>query len=171
MDAIANSLITAFDYVLGPADQPARRADRRGVLLGTGPGVWSLRPGDDGRWRLAGGGGGGPAPDPVPVTTIAWRLGHLGGMALGGFANWRFADGTLTTEQISSGTFTPTDPRCTAEAGGQGGTQNSHGRRLMPLMKLDRRRSGSPAVMPGTRVSSSRSMTVISRRARWAPRQ
>ena len=41
---------------------------------------------DDGRWRLDGGGGGGPAPDPVPVTTIAWRLGHLGGMALGGFA-------------------------------------------------------------------------------------
>jgi ADP-ribose pyrophosphatase YjhB (NUDIX family) len=45
------------------------------------------------------------------------------------------------------------------------------GRRLMPLMKLDSRRSGSPAVMPGTRVMSSRSMTVSSRRARWAPRQ
>ncbi len=45
------------------------------------------------------------------------------------------------------------------------------GRRLMPLMKLDSRRSGSPAVMSGTRVSSSRSITRISRRARWAPRQ
>jgi len=45
------------------------------------------------------------------------------------------------------------------------------GRRLMPLMKLDSRRSGSPAAMSGTRVSSSRSITRISRRARWAPRQ
>lgn len=47
-----------------------------------------------GRWRLDGGGGGGPAPDPVPVTTIAWRLGHAGGMAVGGFADRRFGDGT-----------------------------------------------------------------------------
>ena len=44
--------------------------------------------------------GGGPAPDPVPVTTIAWRLGHLGGIAVGGFANRRFGDGTLTAAQI-----------------------------------------------------------------------
>jgi DinB family protein len=35
------------------------------------------------------------------VTTIAWRLGHLGGVAVGGFANRRFGDGTLTTEQLS----------------------------------------------------------------------
>ena len=47
----------------------------------------------------------------------------------------------------------------------------SQGRRLMPLTKLDSSRSGSPAVMSGTRVSSSRSITLSSRRARWAPRQ
>src|SRR5215469_3664160 len=42
----------------------------------------------------------------------------------------------------------------------------------MPLMKLDSSRSGSPAArMVGTRVISSRSITLISRRARWAPRQ
>ena len=101
MDAIANSLITAFDYVW------ARLTGRLGGLTKEEyfwepvPGCWSLRQGEDGRWRLDGGGGGGPAPDPVPVTTIAWRLGHLGGMAVGGFANRRFGDGTLTTEQIS----------------------------------------------------------------------
>jgi hypothetical protein len=33
--------------------------------------------------------------------TIAWRLGHLGGMAVGGFASRRFGDGTLTTARIS----------------------------------------------------------------------
>jgi hypothetical protein len=42
----------------------------------------------------------------------------------------------------------------------------------MPLMKLESRRSGSAAArMPGTRCSSSRSIAVISRRARCAPRQ
>ena len=34
------------------------------------------------------------------MTTIAWRLGHLGGIAVCGFANRRFEDGTLTTAQI-----------------------------------------------------------------------
>lgn len=59
-------------------------------------GCWSLRPGADGRWLLDGEGGGGPAPDPVPVTTIAWRLGHIGG-TVGGFARMRFGDGKPLT--------------------------------------------------------------------------
>jgi HAD superfamily hydrolase (TIGR01509 family) len=57
------------------------------------------------------------------------------------------------------------------EAARTGQPLNWQGRRLMPLTKLDSSRSGSPAVMSGTRVSSSRSMTVSSRRARCAPRQ
>jgi hypothetical protein len=63
------------------------------------PGCWSLRRVPDGTWRLDGD-GGGPAPDPVPVAPIAWRLGHLGGMAQGGFTNWRFGDATLTVDNI-----------------------------------------------------------------------
>jgi hypothetical protein len=63
-------------------------------------GCWSLREGADGRWRLDGGGGGGPAPDPAPITTIAWRVGHVGGLGLGGFADWLFGDGDLTPEAI-----------------------------------------------------------------------
>lgn len=100
MEGTAGSLITAFDYVW------ARLAARLSGLTDDEyfwepvAGCWSLRRGDQGRWQLDGGGGGGPAPEPVPVTTIAWRLGHLGGMAVGGFANWRFADGKLTTAQI-----------------------------------------------------------------------
>jgi hypothetical protein len=65
------------------------------------PGCWTVRPGDDGRWTLDGAGGGGPAPDPVPITTIAWRIGHLGGMAVGGFATMRFdAQMTKVAEEI-----------------------------------------------------------------------
>ena len=105
MNGTGGSLITAFDYVW------TRLTERLGGLTDEEyfwepvPGCWSLRQDSSGRWRLDGGGGGGPAPDPVPVTTIAWRLGHLGGMAVGGFASRRFGDGTLTTEQIA---FAPT---------------------------------------------------------------
>lgn len=100
MDGTGNSLITAFDYVW------SRLTGRLGGLTDEEyfwepvPGCWSLRQDGQGRWRLDGGGGGGPAPDPVPVTTIAWRLGHLGGMAVGGFASRRFGDGSLTTARI-----------------------------------------------------------------------
>ena len=55
-------------------------------------GCWTLRRDDSGQWELDGGGGGGPVPDPAPITTIAWRIGHLGGMALSGFTDRRFPD-------------------------------------------------------------------------------
>src|SRR5215472_8459977 len=100
MGDVASSLITTFDYIW------ERLADRLGGLTDEeyfwepAAGCWSLRQDEQGRWRLDGGGGGGPAPDPVPVTTIAWRLGHLGGMALGGFADRLFGAGKLTVEQL-----------------------------------------------------------------------
>jgi hypothetical protein len=38
------------------------------------PGCWTIRPGDDGRWKAD----GSPLPiKPAPLTTIAWRLDHL----------------------------------------------------------------------------------------------
>ena len=77
MDAIADSLITTFDYVWARLTSRLTRLTDEEYFWEPVSGCWSLRPGDDGRWRLDGGGGGGPAPDPVPVTTIAWRLGHL----------------------------------------------------------------------------------------------
>jgi hypothetical protein len=101
MDAFAGSLITTFDYVW------TRLADRLHGLTDDEyfwepvPDCWSLRQAADGRWRLDGNGGGGPAPDPAPVTTIAWRLGHLGGLAVGGFSNRLFGDAKLTPDQIA----------------------------------------------------------------------
>jgi hypothetical protein len=101
MDAMAQPLITTFDYVWARLTSRLTGLTDEEYFWEPVPGCWSLRLGDDGWWRLDGGGGGGPAPDPVPVTTIAWRLGHLGGTAVGSLANRRFGDGTLTTEQIA----------------------------------------------------------------------
>ena len=100
MDATASSLITAFDYVWARLTGRLTGLTDEEYFWEPVAGCWSLRQDDDGRWQLDGGGGGGPAPDPVPVTTIAWRIGHLAGVAVGGFASRRFGDATLTPGQI-----------------------------------------------------------------------
>ena len=86
MDATTDSLITTFDYVWARLTSRLSGLTDEEYFWEPVAGCWSLRQDGHGRWHLDGGGGGGPAPDPVPVTTIAWRLGHLGGMAVGGFA-------------------------------------------------------------------------------------
>jgi hypothetical protein len=96
----ARSIITTFDYVWDRLSRRLAGLSDEEYLWEPAADCWSLRQGDDGRWRLDGDGGGGPAPDPVPVATIAWRVGHLGGLALGGFANRRFGDGALTVEKL-----------------------------------------------------------------------
>ncbi|MGD0239246.1 MAG: DinB family protein [Streptosporangiaceae bacterium] len=101
MAETGTSLIAAFDYVWARLTERLSGLTDEEYFWEPVPGCWSLRQDGQGRWRLDGGGGGGPAPDPAPVTTIAWRLGHLGAMAVGGFANRRFGDGTLTTARIS----------------------------------------------------------------------
>lgn len=55
-------------------------------------GCWSLRRGDDGRWRLD---GELSAPTPPPVTTIAWRLVHVGATIFANRASAFFGDGTV----------------------------------------------------------------------------
>ena len=52
-------------------------------------GCWSLRRAPDGGWRLD---GGRPEPSPPPVTTIAWRLVHVGATCLANRAS-AFFDG------------------------------------------------------------------------------
>jgi hypothetical protein len=100
MDTTSGSLITAFDYVWDRLTSRLTGLTDEEYFWEPVAGCWSLRQNDQGRWQLDGGGGGGPAPDPAPVTTIAWRVGHLGGMAVGGFADRLFGEGTLTVEQL-----------------------------------------------------------------------
>jgi len=66
------------------------------------PDSWSVRLANDGRWKIDGGGGGasaGPAPDPPPITTIAWRIGHIG-LSFIGFGDRLFADGKITLDDV-----------------------------------------------------------------------
>lgn len=105
MDDTASSLITAFDYVWDRLNGRLLGLTDEEYFWAPTAGCWSLRQDEQGRWRLDGGGGGGPAPDPAPITTIAWRLCHLGGMAVGGFADRRFGAGTLTVADLD---FPPT---------------------------------------------------------------
>lgn len=101
MDATAGSLITTFDYVWTRLTARLTGLTDDEYFWEPVADCWSLRQSNDGRWLLDGGGGGGPAPDPAPITTIAWRLGHVAGMAVGGFANRRFGDAKLTPDQIA----------------------------------------------------------------------
>ena len=61
-------------------------------------GCWTVRPADgrtfvpDWQW---------PAPTPAPVTTIAWRMCHIGGPVLGIRANAHFGYSALTVENIA----------------------------------------------------------------------
>jgi DinB superfamily len=83
-----------FDFVLARLGARLDGLDDHEYLWEPVRGCWSLRLGDDGRWRLDGDGGGGPPPNPVPFTTIAWQIGHLGAICLGGFAG-AIGDGEL----------------------------------------------------------------------------
>jgi hypothetical protein len=61
------------------------------------PGCWTVRPSENGRYRPD---WQWPAPSPPPVTTIAWRLCHIGGPVLGLRANSHFGDGSWTVENV-----------------------------------------------------------------------
>jgi len=60
------------------------------------PGCWSLRRQSNGKvapdWAY-------PQPDPAPLTTIAWRLGHIG-QTLAQRANFHFGDRTMTIDHV-----------------------------------------------------------------------
>lgn len=60
-------------------------------------GCWSIRPTAAGRFTVD---WAWPAPDPPPVTTIAWRLGHIGSAVLALRTNHHFGDGALTIDDI-----------------------------------------------------------------------
>jgi hypothetical protein len=62
-------------------------------------GCWSLRQSADGRWRLDGAWPEvAPPPSPPPLTTIAWRLVHIGATCLANRASAFFGDAGVPTD-------------------------------------------------------------------------
>jgi hypothetical protein len=58
-------------------------------------GCWNLRRAADGGWRLD---QQTPEPTPAPVTTIAWRLVHVGATCLANRASAFFGDGSVPAD-------------------------------------------------------------------------
>ena len=66
-------------------------------------GCWSVRQASDGRWVIDGAGGdvsAGPPPDPPPVTTIAWRIGHIG-LTFIGFGDRLLRTGAIGVDDVA----------------------------------------------------------------------
>jgi hypothetical protein len=106
MAGIDESVVNAFDQVW---DRFLRRLDGLSnpeYFWEPVPGCWSVRRSDDGRWKIDGAGGdasAGPPPDPPPVTTIAWRIGHIG-LTFIGFGDRLFAHGNITLDDVDFAT-------------------------------------------------------------------
>jgi len=101
MDHTATSLCSAFDFSWARLMERLDGLTDDEYLWEPVEGCWSIRSDGAGGWRIEGTVGNAGSPSPPPVTTIAWRLGHLAGIALGGFADRRFGGGTLRVEDIA----------------------------------------------------------------------
>lgn len=78
-------------------------------------GCWSLRRGADGRYTLD---GQWPEPSPAPVTTIAWRLVHVGALCLANRASAFFGDGSVPDDaDMFDPRHVPSDLPASAAAG------------------------------------------------------
>jgi hypothetical protein len=70
-------------------------------------GCWSLRAGPDGVYRLD---RQRPAPSPPPLTTIAWRLVHIGAECFANRASTFFGDGSVPDDaDMADPRHVPTD--------------------------------------------------------------
>jgi DinB superfamily len=101
MTAIGTSLCAAFDHVWDRFTGRLEGLTDDEYLWEPVPGCWSIRPDSKGAWRIEGFGADTPTPESPPLTTIAWRIGHIAGMALGGFADRSFGDGMLTVQDLT----------------------------------------------------------------------
>jgi hypothetical protein len=93
------SLVTAFDFVWDRFTSRLEGLTDDEYFWLPAPGGWTIRPDTTGRWVMDGT-DLGPYPDldPTPITTIAWRICHLAGSALGGFAARRFGPDGVSEE-------------------------------------------------------------------------
>jgi hypothetical protein len=94
MSEIGKSLTAVFDFAWDRFTTRLEGLSDEEYFWQPVPVCWSLRRDAEGNWVLDGEGGGGPPPDPLPVTTIAWRIGHIGELVLRGFTDRFFSGGT-----------------------------------------------------------------------------
>lgn len=102
MADIAESVASAFDQVWGRFLSRLGGLGDEEYFWEPVKDCWSVRHAHDGRWRIDGGGGdasAGPPPDPAPLTTIAWRIGHIG-LTFIGFGDRLFAEGNITLDDV-----------------------------------------------------------------------
>jgi len=100
MARAGTSLIDISDYVMARLGERLDGLTDDEFFWEPVPGCWSIRLRSDGKWRLDGEGGDPPPPEPVPLTTIAWRIGHLGALCLGGFAERTFGGDEASPDAI-----------------------------------------------------------------------
>jgi hypothetical protein len=100
MADIGTSLCTAFDVAWARFTARLDGLETAEYLWEPVSGCWSIHQDTNGRWRIDGSGSNAPAGDPPPVTTLAWRIGHVAGLGLGGFASQLFENGSLTIQDI-----------------------------------------------------------------------
>jgi hypothetical protein len=100
-------LLALYDYVHGRLVGMLSGLSDEAYLWEPVPGCWSVRRGQDGVFRAE---KTYPDPEPAPVTTIAWRVWHIGGDCLLSYSD-RFFEGRDV--------FTPEWPGTVAEASAQ----------------------------------------------------
>ena len=91
---VSDLLLESFDYVW---DRVRRRMDgllQEEYLWEPVEGSWSIRE-TDGVWRVE---RTSPEPSPAPVTTIAWRLWHIGSECLAGYTSRGLGDWVLDVQ-------------------------------------------------------------------------
>ncbi len=79
------SLIEVFDFAWSRLGSRLQGLGDEEYLWEPAAGTLSIRESESGGWALE---EADESVSPPPLTTIAWRVCHLGGGALGGFANW-----------------------------------------------------------------------------------
>jgi hypothetical protein len=100
---IAESMADVFDYVWHRFRSRLTGLEDAEYFWEPVADCWSVRQATDGRWVIDGAGGdvsAGPPPDPPPVTTIAWRIGHIG-LTFIGFGDRLFAAGAAGVDDVT----------------------------------------------------------------------
>lgn len=102
MAGIAESVADVFDYTWRRSQDRLAGLTDAEYFWAPVDGCWSVRQASDGRWVIDGAGGdvsAGPPPDPPPVTTMAWRIGHIG-LTFIGFGDRLFGAGTIGVDDV-----------------------------------------------------------------------